>query len=118
MPPRATGPPAAGARIRRPRSPWGRPPDLAGAGRPGRAPSLRLRYECAFFSISILMKSLWAVARHVPPWLRLPAWGRPRVVHPFFFALFPIVSLFAHNVYETPPSELIAPVAVISAVVL
>ena len=36
--------------------------------------------------------------------------GRRWVLHPFLIAVFPILSLYAHNVYETPPEELVAPI--------
>ena len=36
---------------------------------------------------------------------------RPWVLHPFLIGIFPIVSLFAHNVYETPPRVVALPIA-------
>lgn len=39
--------------------------------------------------------------------------GRPPwVLHPFLIAAFPIISLYAHNVYETSPGEMAWPLAV------
>jgi hypothetical protein len=35
---------------------------------------------------------------------------RPRVIHPFLIAAFPILSLYAHNIHETAPRDLVAPV--------
>ena len=35
------------------------------------------------------------------------------VVHPFLFAIFPILFLFAHNIYEVPAGDLLLPIAVI-----
>ena len=37
--------------------------------------------------------------------------SRPWVLHPFLLAAFPIVSLFAHNVYELQPRAIVAPLA-------
>jgi hypothetical protein len=37
---------------------------------------------------------------------------RPWVLHPFLIGIFPIVSLYAHNVYETPASAMALPIAV------
>jgi hypothetical protein len=37
---------------------------------------------------------------------------RPWVLHPFLIAAFPIISLYAHNVYETSPAEMVRPLAV------
>jgi hypothetical protein len=36
---------------------------------------------------------------------------RPWVLHPFLIGIFPIASLYAHNVYETPPWALAVPIA-------
>jgi hypothetical protein len=36
---------------------------------------------------------------------------RPRVLHPFLLAAFPIVSLYSHNVYELQPSIVAIPIA-------
>jgi hypothetical protein len=37
---------------------------------------------------------------------------RPWVLHPFLIGIFPIVSLYAHNVYESPASAMALPMAV------
>jgi hypothetical protein len=44
--------------------------------------------------------------------------ARRFVVHPFLIAAFPVVSLYAHNVYETRPEELWAPVGLAVAATL
>jgi hypothetical protein len=38
--------------------------------------------------------------------------ARPRVFHPFLIGIFPIVSLYAHNVYETPIGNMLVPLAI------
>jgi hypothetical protein len=35
---------------------------------------------------------------------------RPRVIYPFLIAAFPILSLFAHNIHEAAPRDLVAPI--------
>jgi hypothetical protein len=42
---------------------------------------------------------------------------RPRswVIHPFLIAVFPIVSLYAHNIHETSRRELVAPIFLVLA---
>src|SRR5262245_49403707 len=44
--------------------------------------------------------------------------GQRWVLHPFLFAVFPILALFAHNVYETPPREIVQPIAIVLAATL
>jgi hypothetical protein len=38
---------------------------------------------------------------------------QPRVFHPFLIAIFPIMSLYAHNVYEAQPWALALPIALV-----
>lgn len=35
------------------------------------------------------------------------------VIHPFLFAIFPILFLFAHNIYEVPATDLLLPILVV-----
>jgi hypothetical protein len=44
--------------------------------------------------------------------------GQRWVLHPFLFAVFPIVALYAHNVYETPPGEIVQPIEIMLGVTL
>src|SRR4051794_40473824 len=43
---------------------------------------------------------------------------RPWVLHPFLIAVFPILGLYAHNVYETLPRSLSGPIALALAATL
>ena len=43
---------------------------------------------------------------------------RQWVLHPFLIAVFPILALFAHNVYETPPREIVQPIWIMLAVTM
>jgi hypothetical protein len=43
---------------------------------------------------------------------------RPWVVHPFLVGAFPIVSLYAHNIYETPIELLFVPLAIVMTATL
>lgn len=36
------------------------------------------------------------------------------VIHPFLFAVFPVLFIFAHNIDEVPPTDLLLPISVIS----
>jgi hypothetical protein len=40
---------------------------------------------------------------------------RPWVIYPFLIAVFPIISLYAHNIHETTPREVLAPVCLVLA---
>ncbi len=37
------------------------------------------------------------------------------VIHPFLFAIAPVLFLFAHNIYEVPATDLLLPIVVVIA---
>ncbi|MFC2149080.1 sulfatase-like hydrolase/transferase [Candidatus Auribacterota bacterium] len=43
---------------------------------------------------------------------------KTRVIHPFLFAVFPVLFLYAHNIMYTPAKQIIAPLAVIIPAVI